>query len=204
MGLESTATYIDSLVVTNPEGGDSWTTADNHLRLIKAALKRTFPNVAGEVSVSYVTLNNAAAPREALSLSFNFAPVRFGGLLRMGRVVTPPTITEAQTGIGNSQTGVLVVDYSFTGIESCSVIRISSDAGYFLCGLAAPGDGRVVYIENVGAHAMNFINEAGPTPSAHQILIGGGQLFTPLPADTAAGLYYDGDSSRWRLFMRPT
>lgn len=43
MGLE-TATYIDSLVVTNPISTDKKKEGDNHLRLLKEVLKNTFPN----------------------------------------------------------------------------------------------------------------------------------------------------------------
>lgn len=56
MSLE-TATYIDSLVTSNPQSSDQGSTIDDHLRLIKASLKRTFPNVSGEVSVSHGELN---------------------------------------------------------------------------------------------------------------------------------------------------
>lgn len=59
MALE-TATYIYGLVTTNPDGGDSRTTGDNHLRLIKSALKRTFPNLDGEMSASHSILNTVA------------------------------------------------------------------------------------------------------------------------------------------------
>lgn len=58
MPLE-TATYIYGLVATNPDGGDARSTLDDHCRLIKAALKRTFPNLDGEVSVSADAINNA-------------------------------------------------------------------------------------------------------------------------------------------------
>lgn len=43
MGLES-ATYVNDLVTTNPAAGDQRSQGDDHLRLIKAALKATFPN----------------------------------------------------------------------------------------------------------------------------------------------------------------
>jgi microcystin-dependent protein len=42
MGLES-ATYVQDLVSTNPTTGDDVSAGDDHLRLIKAALKTTFP-----------------------------------------------------------------------------------------------------------------------------------------------------------------
>lgn len=45
MGLES-ATYIDDLVTSNPAGTDQESQGDDHLRLIKAAAKNTFPNAA--------------------------------------------------------------------------------------------------------------------------------------------------------------
>lgn len=56
MALE-TATYIDALVVSNPDGADARSTADDHLRLIKAALRRSFPMVGGAVSASAVALS---------------------------------------------------------------------------------------------------------------------------------------------------
>lgn len=43
MPLE-TATYISDLVTSNPAASDALSTADDHLRLIKGALKATFPN----------------------------------------------------------------------------------------------------------------------------------------------------------------
>ncbi len=51
MSLE-TASYIANLVVTNPDGADQSNTADDHLRLIKACLKRSLPLVDGAVSLS--------------------------------------------------------------------------------------------------------------------------------------------------------
>lgn len=56
MGLES-ATYIDGLVVTNPVGSDDRSTADDHIRLIKAVLKSTFPNADGAYSFTDTEAN---------------------------------------------------------------------------------------------------------------------------------------------------
>lgn len=56
MALE-TATFIDSLVETNPTGSDDRSTSDDHHRLIKASMKRTFPNVTDEVRATAVNLN---------------------------------------------------------------------------------------------------------------------------------------------------
>ena len=56
MGLE-TGTYLDALVPTNPASTDGLAQADDHLRLIKGALKNTFPSITGAVSTTQAELN---------------------------------------------------------------------------------------------------------------------------------------------------
>ena len=56
MGLE-TGTYLDSLVTTNPASTDGLAQADDHIRLIKSALKNTLPNLSGAVSTTQAELN---------------------------------------------------------------------------------------------------------------------------------------------------
>lgn len=75
MSLE-TATYIPSLVVSNPDGADARNTADDHLRLLKAVLKRNFPLLDGAVSLSHtqlMRLNDLSA-----SVQFQFNTLRDG------------------------------------------------------------------------------------------------------------------------------
>ena len=57
MALES-ASFIDGLVATNPTSSDNVSDGDNHIRLIKAAVKATFPNVTGAVSKSHTEIND--------------------------------------------------------------------------------------------------------------------------------------------------
>lgn len=59
MSLE-TGTYISDLVATNPTSGDSKSQGDDHLRLIKAALLATFPNVAGAISATHTGIDAAS------------------------------------------------------------------------------------------------------------------------------------------------
>lgn len=56
MALE-TATYINSFVNSNPAGSDDRSTADDHLRLIKAAILRTWPNITGQVVATDAQMN---------------------------------------------------------------------------------------------------------------------------------------------------
>jgi hypothetical protein len=51
------ATYIDTLDATYPASGDQRNEGDNHIRLIKSAVKATFPNVTGAVSGTQTDLN---------------------------------------------------------------------------------------------------------------------------------------------------
>lgn len=57
MSLES-ATYINQLNATNPLGSDPIASGDDHIRLIKSALKATFPNITGAVNVTQGDLNS--------------------------------------------------------------------------------------------------------------------------------------------------
>lgn len=67
MGLEAntSSTYIDGLVGTNPTSADPLSEGDNHLRLIKDVLKRTFPAVTGAVTVSNNQINGGIADTSA-------------------------------------------------------------------------------------------------------------------------------------------
>jgi hypothetical protein len=61
MPLE-TATYINQLDAANPLGSDPIASGDDHLRLIKAAVKATFPNITGPVTATQAEINLARAP----------------------------------------------------------------------------------------------------------------------------------------------
>lgn len=56
MALES-ATYISDLNSSNPDAADVIGQGDDHLRLIKGAIKTTFPNITGAVTPTHTELN---------------------------------------------------------------------------------------------------------------------------------------------------
>ena len=92
MGLE-TGTFISDLVETNPVGSvDPKSQGDDHIRLIKATIRTTFPNINGAVNATPAQLNHlvgvtagiqgqldakadAAATSSALALKANAADV---------------------------------------------------------------------------------------------------------------------------------
>lgn len=51
------ATYIDTLSSANPASGDQRSEGDDHIRLLKAVLQATFPNITGPVTASQTELN---------------------------------------------------------------------------------------------------------------------------------------------------
>ena len=61
MGLEAntSTTYINGLVGTNPTTADPLSEGDNHLRLIKDVLQRSFPLITGAVTVSNSQINTS-------------------------------------------------------------------------------------------------------------------------------------------------
>lgn len=61
MALES-ATYINSLNVANPAATDNLSQADDHIRMLKAVLKSTFPNISGAVTPTHTQMNQALVP----------------------------------------------------------------------------------------------------------------------------------------------
>lgn len=61
MALEQ-ATYINQLDQDNPEGLDRKSQGDDHMRLIKRVLKKTFSKITGEVVATHTDLNKTAQP----------------------------------------------------------------------------------------------------------------------------------------------
>ncbi|MHB0978397.1 MAG: tail fiber domain-containing protein [Minisyncoccota bacterium] len=59
MALES-AIYISQLVSTNPTGADQKAQGDDHIRLIKAVLQNTFPNISAAITATAAEINKLA------------------------------------------------------------------------------------------------------------------------------------------------
>lgn len=135
MGLE-TATYINGLVETNPTSSDNANQGDNHLRLIKSAIKATFPNITGAVTASHTDLNGVT---NKLDLA--------GG-----------TLTGALAGTSASFSGAVAASGGFTGNLTGNVT--GSVSGTVTGGTAnVPETGSNLYFTNARARAA--ISAAG-------------------------------------------
>lgn len=104
MALE-TGTYIDSLVVTNPLGSDPLADADGHLRLIKATLKATFPNITAPVTATAAEINASASlvamPSGAVA-HFAMSSAPSGWLKANGAAVSRTTYANLFAAIGTT------------------------------------------------------------------------------------------------------
>lgn len=107
MALE-TGIYISDLVPTNPLGSDPLAFADDHLRLVKATLKSTFPNVTGAVTKTHAELNTAYDSRVPaggiIMWSGAQASIPLGWLLCNGLSGTPNLMDRFVMGAGSLYT----------------------------------------------------------------------------------------------------
>lgn len=90
MGLE-VAQYIHQLLETNPTVADHLKFGDDHIRLIKATLKNTFPNVRGPVIIDHTTLNNLPTNVNG-KIEALFANREAKGTIKMHDIVNVPQI----------------------------------------------------------------------------------------------------------------
>lgn len=138
MALES-ASYINGLVSSNPAAGDPVTQADDHMRLIKATLLATFPNITGAVTPTHTELNalQAAAATavsttgtQTLTNKTLTAPVVNTATINASPIggTTPAagafTTLAASGAVGFIPTGIICLWYGSTG---------SVPTGWYLC-----------------------------------------------------------------------
>jgi microcystin-dependent protein len=77
MPLES-ASHIGQLDAANPAATDELRQGDDHIRLIKSALKATFPNINGVVSISDERLNALSADIAAAQIPIGVINLWYG------------------------------------------------------------------------------------------------------------------------------
>ena len=95
MALEST-TYIDGLVATNPTGTDARSQGDDHIRLVKSAVKTTFPNITGAITATHTELNKIDGyTGTTAELNYNDVPT-------LGTVEASRTVTADASGVTNN------------------------------------------------------------------------------------------------------
>lgn len=90
-------------------------------------------------------------------------------------------------------------DYSPPGMGTTAVLRLDSDAARSITGIApgaGTGNGRILYIFNVGAFNITLTNEDVASIAANRFALTANRVLTP---NDGCLIWYDATSSRWRL-----
>lgn len=121
-----TATYINQLNAAWPQSTDFLSEGDNHIRLSKDVLKKTFPNVAGAVTPTHTELNSLAGLTGGTIQSQLAGKADISGETYTGAHVFTGTVTlPAATSVGLvSQTELGYLD----GVTSAIQAQIDSKA----------------------------------------------------------------------------
>lgn len=90
MPLETT-TFISGLDANNPASGDTVGQADDHIRLIKASVKATFPNITGAVTPTHTVINTLPGRVDTLETGLAAVISAYPGEIRMYGGTTAPS-----------------------------------------------------------------------------------------------------------------
>lgn len=197
-GLES-ATYINSLVVTNPTGSDPFNTTDDHIRLLKSTIKNTFPNLTGAMTADQAELNKLDG-MTATQVELN----KLAGLTSStaelnkltGVTTTPTQFNYLNAASGTTGVGSLAFSGSptFTGTMQTNNLTVNGTlqgdgAGVFNMSATGLASGTVPpgrLTHTVSTHNGNYTAVSGDANSAlfHANGAGSGHTYT-IPANSS-------------------
>lgn len=146
MALE-TATYINGLVASNPLSTDPKSQGDDHLRLIKSAIRSTFPNISGAVTASHTELNYVSGVTSGIQAQFNAITAQIAA----GTSAALNSITAA-TGAASINNGSNEINWNW---------NLGSTAGnglYIAEGVASTSGATAKALLNVSTPASSFTN----------------------------------------------
>ena len=195
MPLES-AVYISDLNASNPAASDAKSQGDDHIRLIKSAIKTTFPNINAAITGTDEALNLA---------TLNYVPVA-GVIMWAGSVASIPTgwglcdgtVYAKLDGSGNltspNLTDRFIVGAKATGTYTpgatggavSAAITTSSSGGHSHTGNtdSAGLHGHTANTDSAGSHTHTYTDNAGAGSSTTG---GGGFSFRVPTVDSTTG-----------------
>jgi len=113
MALETT-TYINGLVTTNPTAADPKSQGDDHIRLIKAAIKSTFTAITGAINTTHTELNFVQGVTSAIQTQINTKGAIAGQIWAGIHDFTAATITAVTQALGDSSTKLATTAFAMT------------------------------------------------------------------------------------------
>ena len=208
MALES-ATYINDLNAANPAATDGLAQADDHFRLIKGAVKATFPNVTGAVTATHTALDAAstfAASITASAAEINVLDGISAGLTStelsvldgvtattsqlnssslIGTLPVMGTIAEGSVVVGNSSSAASAVAIGAAG----TVLKSDGTTISWGDGTPALARGQILY-----GHADGTTQVLSAGSSGQVLTSDGTDVSWTTPVTPAAGV---GDGQQW-------
>ena len=137
MALES-GSYINSLNSNNPVATDPLAQADDHIRLIKATIKASFPNITGAVTLTQAEINALTTPKldapSGTRLLFHMSSPPVGWTKDTSHNDKALRVVSGSVGTGGSvafssvmasQTPAGTVSTNFTGTTASTVLSVS-------------------------------------------------------------------------------
>ena len=153
MPLE-TASYINQLDATNPLGSDPIASGDDHIRLIKAALKATFPNVAGVVNATNAQLDNAIN-----------AVLKDGSVAMTGPLSLPGNASSALQAVPKQQLDAVIAALGTMSSQNSNAVSITGGSVSGITDLAV-ADGGTGSSDAAGARTnLNVPSRSGDNAS---------------------------------------
>lgn len=120
MGLE-TATHINQLVATNPDGSDPKYNGDDHLRMIKSVLTTDFANIGGAVTATHTELNYVAGVTSAIQTQFTSVDTQLALKAPLASPALTGTPTTTTPSVGAGAAGQIAsVDYVSAALASAA------------------------------------------------------------------------------------
>lgn len=158
-------------------------------------------NVANEISAitekdpvsddDLVIIEDSAAGFVKKKVKVKNLPATFTGPIIFDSEINPPAI------VGNQN------DYNPAGLSTAIVVNLQSTGNISITGIQAPAPARnqIIYVLNVGANNIQFLDNNAGSAAGNRILMGGNRTIQP---DESIQFVYSVTFSRWRGVARNT
>ncbi len=122
MALES-ATYINELVATNPTGTDARSQGDDHIRMVKSAVKITFPNITGAVTPTHTELNYVDGVTSAVQTQLDAKAPLASPTLTGDSTISGTLEVTGVTTLGTTTTPTMTGDDDSTNVATTAFVN---------------------------------------------------------------------------------
>lgn len=181
MALE-TASYINGLVATNPTATDTVAQADDHIRLIKAAIKATFPNVTGAITATQAEVNTLDG-FTGTATDLNYAKdLRATGVTNTEFDYLDGVTSNIQTQLNSKQPTITGAATTIDSANLTASRALVSDASGKVAASSAITSTELGYLNGVTSNIQTQLNNVSSYPLDVRVLTGSSTYTIPAGA----------------------